>query len=117
MDARSLASRAEEIMETVKKTSLIGFVTACVLFIVIIWAQGLNSAGTSGVVYKPTQTVNSFQAPTQTPTPYYNPAGTKIPNQPPRDQTETPSTWQTVPLIPSPTPNLTQTWVAQGYEE
>jgi hypothetical protein len=104
-------------METVKKISLIGFVTVCVLLIVLIWAQGLNSAGISGVIDQPTQAANDFLTPTKTPTPYNNPAGTNIPNQQLRDQTETPNARQTQPFIPSPTPNLTQTWVAQGYEE
>jgi hypothetical protein len=104
-------------METVKKTLLTSFVIACVLLIVVIWAQGLNDSGISGVVYQPTQAVNGFPAPTQTPTPYNNPTGTNIPNQQPGDQTATPIPRQEQQNNPTQTPNLTQTWVAQGYNE
>jgi hypothetical protein len=104
-------------METVKKTLLISFVIACVLLIVVIWAQGLNDGGISGVVYQPTQTANDFLATTQTPTPYNNPIGTNIPIQQPGDQTATPMPGQAQQNNPPQTPNLTQTWVAQGYNE
>jgi hypothetical protein len=104
-------------METVKKALLISFVLTGVLLIVIIWVQGLNVAETSGVVYQPTQALNNSPASTQTPTPNSIPAGTNIPNQQPGDQTETPIPRQTQQTNPTQTPNVTQTWVAQGYNE
>ena len=108
---------AEENMENVKKAFLISFVLVGVLLIVLIWVQGLNVAETSSIVSQPTQALNDSLAPTQTPTPYSIPAGTNIPNQQPGDRTETPTSRQTQQINPTQTPNVTQTWVAQGYEE
>jgi hypothetical protein len=104
-------------METVKKALLISFVLAGVVLIVLIWVQGLNVTETSGVVYQPTQALNNSLASTQTPTPYSTPAGTNSPDQQPGDQTATPMPGQAQQNNPTQTPNVTQTWVAQGYNE
>lgn len=104
-------------METVKKALLIGFVLAGVLLIAVIWVQGLSVSGSSSAVYQPTQASNDLLARSQTPTPKGAPIGTHIPDQQPGDQTETPMPGQAQQTNPTQTPNLTQTWVAQGYEE
>ncbi|MEJ2598636.1 MAG: hypothetical protein P8Z00_09905, partial [Anaerolineales bacterium] len=107
----------EENMETLKRALLISFVLAGVLLIALIWVQGLSVTGTSATVYQPTQASNDFLAPSQTPTPQGAPIGTRIPDQQYRDQTVTPIVGQTQQYNPTQTPDATQTWIAEGYEE
>jgi len=113
---RDLESLAKEMMENIKKFLLLGFVLSGIILIILIWAQGLRDAGTSGsVLYQSTQASTEPVLSSQTSTPQALPTDSGLSAGGQQDETpegETKGT-ATPTLSPQEIQNLTTEEVDQ----
>ena len=106
---------AKEDMESVKKYLLMGFVLACVVLIVLIWAQGLADSGMTGSgAVQASATLSGTPYSTRTATPERSFTNTPV-GETGEDQATTPDVVQGGSAAQTPTPDMTQTWLADQY--
>ncbi len=96
-------------METLKKSLLVGFVLACIVLIVLVWAQGLNDSGSAGTATPQATLTAPTSTATHTDTPAASPASTATPGAE-VTLSVTPGPQSGAKATTAPTPNLTQTW-------